>query len=281
VGKVALSIDVEDWFCVRNMGEHLTRSQWNGFEFRVRVGLDFIREELAARRIQATFFVLGWVAEKCPRIVEDLARDGHEIASHGYNHQPIETMSSLDFREDVRISLSILRAQSGGPVLGYRAPSFSITSRTLWALDILRELGVEYDSSIYPIHHPDYGIPDFPREATEVAGLVEIPMSTVRFMGANVPISGGGYFRLYPYALTKTLLKRAQAQGDVVLYFHPWEFDEFQPRVRLPALRRFRHYVGLGRNRAKFKRLLDDFSFCPMRELVGTAAGDSRAGGET
>ena len=238
-----------------------------------------IDEELAKRNIKATFFVLGWIAEKCPGIVGELVAEGHEIASHGYNHQPVGSMSALDFREDVKASLKILSEQAKRPILGYRAPSFSITHDTFWALGVLRELGFVYDSSIFPVRHPDYGISDFPRSATRVSGILEVPMSTVKVLGVQVPISGGGYFRLYPYALTKRLLERAQSEGDVVLYFHPWEFDADQPRVNLPALKRFRHYVGLSRNRAKFRRLLDDFSFCPMRELVGATAVLERASG--
>lgn len=258
------------------MGGHISPHDWNGFEFRVRVGLDFILKELDQRGIKATFFMLAWVAEKCHSIVAELNRAGHEIASHGYNHRPLDEMSPLDFREDVKASLCILSAQSSTPILGYRAPSFSITEKTTWALDVLRELGFAYDSSIYPIHHPNYGIPDFPKEPTQVSGILELPMSTVNVFGVTLPISGGGYFRLYPYALSKRLIQRAQRQGDVILYFHPWEFDEGQPRLKLPALRRFRHYVGLGKNRAKFRRLLDDFSFCPMKDLMGGAADAKR-----
>lgn len=281
MGKVALSIDVEDWFCVRNMGESISPHDWNQHELRVRIGLDFILKELDQRGIKATFFMLAWIAEKCPSIVAELNQAGHEVASHGYNHRPLDEMSPLDFREDLKASLSILSSQSSTPILGYRAPSFSITEDTTWALDIMRELGFVYDSSIYPIHHPNYGMPDFPKGPTRVAGILELPMSTVNLFGASLPISGGGYFRLYPYALSKWLIQRAERQGDVILYFHPWEFDEDQPRVKLPAFRRFRHYVGLSRNRAKFRRLLDDFSFCPMKDLVGATVDTARANRET
>ncbi|MCA9242229.1 MAG: DUF3473 domain-containing protein [Planctomycetales bacterium] len=268
MGEIALSIDVEDWFCVRNMGQKIPFKEWNQCEFRVRKGLDFILEELSQRNLRATFFVLGWVAERSPQIVRELKSAGHEIGSHGYNHQPLDLTDPVGFKKDVEQSLAILSSQAELPIEGYRAPSFSITRDTYWALGILRDLGFRYDSSIYPVRHPDYGIPDFPTSPTQTEGIWEVPMSRVNLFGMRVPVSGGGYFRLYPYSLTRSLLKKAQRDGDVVLYFHPWEFDENQPRVSLPPLKKFRHYVGLEKNREKFRRLLDDFPVKPVRELL-------------
>ncbi|MCB0403242.1 MAG: DUF3473 domain-containing protein [Bdellovibrionales bacterium] len=268
MGEIALSIDVEDWFCVRNMGQKISFSEWNHCELRVRKGLDFILEELGRRQVRATFFMLGWVAERCPLIVKELESGGHEIGSHGYNHQPLDWGNPNSFKRDVEKSLGVLSAQVQSPIEGYRAPSFSITRETYWALGILRDLGFRYDSSIYPVRHPDYGIPDFPAHVTQAEGIWEVPMSQVNVMGMRVPVSGGGYFRLYPYAVTRKLLQKAQKHGDVVLYFHPWEFDDSQPRVALPPLKKFRHYVGLSKNRDKFQRLLDDFPLKPVRELL-------------
>lgn len=268
MGKLVLTIDVEDWFCVRNMREVIPFASWKESEIRVRVGMDFILTELSRRNIKATFFVLGWIAEKCPAIVSALRSEGHEIASHGYNHQPIDKLSPEEFAADLRRSVEVLGPQAGRPIEGYRAPSFSITKNTLWALDLLAKEGFAYDSSVYPVRHPDYGIPDFPRAVTALRGLTEVPMSVFSFMGVPIPVSGGGYFRLYPYELTRRMIRGALGQGPVVLYFHPWEFDEGQPRIALPAFRRFRHYVGLRANREKFRRLLDDFSVCSIGDLI-------------
>jgi polysaccharide deacetylase family protein (PEP-CTERM system associated) len=169
---------------------------------------------------------------------------------------------------DTERSISVLTSITGKPVLGFRAPSFSVTRKTLWALDILKESGLSYDSSVYPTRHPDYGIPDFGRAPRRISGLWELPMTSISLAGLQLPISGGGYFRLFPYEITRRLLKRAARSGPVVLYFHPWEFDEGQPRVALPHLRRFRHYVGLAANREKFRRLLDDFPFTTMQDYL-------------
>ncbi len=266
--KCVLTFDVEDWFCVRNMREVIPRETWGAQELRVQEGLSFILEQLRLRNIRATFFVLGWIADQCPELIRDIAAQGHEIASHGYSHQLLDTLSPEAFREDTEHSLRVLAPLAGKPIRGYRAPSFSVTKKTFWALDILKESGLEYDSSVYPTRHPDYGIPDFGTAPKKLSGLWEVPMTSLNLGGMLLPVSGGGYFRLFPYAMTRKLLKRASKNGPVILYFHPWEFDEGQPKVDLPRWRRFRHYVGLSKNRAKFLRLINDFEFTTVEDYL-------------
>lgn len=276
--RVALSFDVEDWFQVLNMQEKIPPERWSLCEGRIWEGMEFILEELEKRQIRATFFVLGWIAERHPEMLKRLAAGGHEIASHGYGHRPLHQLGPEGFRRDLERSLSLLRALSGQEIKGYRAPSFSITKQTLWALPILKEAGLLYDSSIFPIRHPDYGILDFgsrPRRLSE--GLIALPMTVLKQGPWTWPTPGGGYFRLLPWALSASLLKKQLAEGlTPILYFHPWEFDGAQPRVPLPLLKRFRHYVGLRANRQKFCELLDSFSFCTLEDVARSCAeGDS------
>lgn len=266
--KVALSIDVEDWFCVKNMSKVLPYDQWQDEWIRIEQGLDFLLDELRVRNIKATFFVLGWLAEKRPEIVQKIVSDGHELGSHGYNHQGLDTMSPDEVFQDIQKSVEVLQRLSGGVKLqGYRAPSFSVTKKTWFALELLRKLGFQYDSSVYPVSHPDYGVPDFGQAPRVVEGILEIPMNFIGLGKFRIPVSGGGYFRLFPYFLYRLFLKRALKQGNVVMYFHPWEFDPKQPKVKMSLIKSFRHYVGLDANRNKFKRLLDEFSFVPMNQL--------------
>lgn len=269
VHRVALSIDVEDWFQVRNLQSSIAVDQWESCEQRIHHGLGFILEELARRRVRATFFILGWIADRHPEVVLQIASQGHEIASHGYSHLALDSLSPDAFATDLARSLEILGRLTKRPVRGFRAPSFSITRQTWWALSELKRQGIAYDSSIYPVRHPNYGIPRFPQEIQRLEGLIEVPMTTCRIAGLDVPCSGGGYFRLYPYSMTRRLLRRVASERSPVLYFHPWEFDPGQPRQPgLSPLRRFRHYTGLERNQAKFRRLLDDFEICTVEELV-------------
>ncbi|MBT3980704.1 MAG: DUF3473 domain-containing protein [Bacteriovoracaceae bacterium] len=263
--EVMISIDVEDWFCVKNMAKSIPYGTWDQHELRINRGLDFILAEFKKRKIRGTFFMLGWLADKCPGIVEKIESEGHEVATHGYNHQTIDTMEQQTFKNDLRKSVDVINNQlKFSKVGGYRAPSFSITEKTWWALDCLKELGLKYDSSIYPVSHPDYGVRDFGRDIKNIEGIVEVPMNYAEILGLRIPISGGGYFRLMPYFIFKLFLKAALKKRHVVLYFHPWEFDPEQPRVKLPLLKSFRHYVGLSSNRSKFIKLLDDFNFTTM-----------------
>jgi polysaccharide deacetylase family protein (PEP-CTERM system associated) len=221
--------------------------------------MDFILKELALRDQKATFFILGWIAERFPDLVREIGAAGHEIGSHGYSHDPIDCLTPAEFALDLKQSLEILRSLSPRPIAGFRAPSFSVTKKTWWALAEIEKQGLTYDSSVFPIRHPDYGVSDFPPGIQRVGGLIEVPMTALRFSRFHVPVSGGGYFRILPYGVSQKLFRSAAATQPVVLYFHPWEFDPDQPRQKMPLLKRFRHYTGLGRNRAKFRRLLDSF----------------------
>ena len=269
----ALSFDVEEHFQVSAFESPVRRRQWDQFESRVEQNVDRILTLLSERSIKATFFVLGWLAERHPRLVRKLATEGHEVASHGYEHLMITGQTPASFREDVKKAKGILESIIGAPVLGYRAPSFTITAATQWALPILVEEGYAYDSSIFPIMHDRYGMPDAnPRchQLTTPAGpLWEVPPSTLKVLGMQIPIAGGGYFRLYPYRILKWMLRQVEAQGHpLVMYFHPWEFDPHQPKMDGPMLSRFRHYLNLHKTFDRLRHLQNDFDFAPIRDLI-------------
>ncbi|HET9645647.1 MAG TPA: XrtA system polysaccharide deacetylase, partial [Burkholderiaceae bacterium] len=219
----------------------------------------------------ATFFTLGWVAERHPTLVREIVAQGHEMASHGYGHERASDLSRLAFLRDITHAKRILEDIAGVPVCGYRAPSFSIGERNLWAFDCLAEAGYRYSSSIYPIRHDHYGMPDAPRFAHQVRhGLIEVPVTTVRIGSRNLPSSGGGYFRLLPYAVSRWLLDRVnRTDGQpAIFYFHPWEIDPQQPRIPgIDAKTRFRHYVNLHRVEQRLQRLLRDFHWGRMDEI--------------
>lgn len=267
----ALTIDVEEHFQVHAFERAIARAEWDRIPSRVVASTRRVLRLLAECRAHATFFVLGWVAERHPALVAEIAAAGHEIGTHGYWHELIYRQTPGEFAEDLRRSIAALeRAAPGVQIQGYRAPAFSITRRSLWALDVLREQGLRYDSSIFPlVAHDRYGIGDAPRFANQVrAGLWEFPASTVRLGGRNWPVAGGGYFRLFPLAVTRRAIRHLNAQGQpAVVYLHPWEFDPEQPRVHgVAALARFRHYVSLGRTERRLRALLHEFAFAPMRE---------------
>lgn len=270
INVIALSFDIEEWFTVRNMRGFFITDDWDQQEQRVRIGLDFILQELAQRNIKATFFILGWIADKCPQIVKDIDYAGHEICSHGYSHTPVDLLDPLSFKEDLRRSLVSIENITGKKVKGFRAPSFSITNNTLWAIDVLKDCGLEYDSSIFSIVHPDYGINNFPTGITKFKGLLEVPIRKCNFFGLKIPVCGGGYFRILPYWLIKFTLSRTLMEDSLVMYFHPWEFDPDQPRVKLSALKKIRHYVGLRKNKKKFVKLLNDFEFTSVENLISS-----------
>jgi polysaccharide deacetylase family protein (PEP-CTERM system associated) len=235
---------------------------------RMRAATDWILEELAGRRILATFFILGEIAEAMPGLVRSIAEAGHEVASHGWDHRRIHLMDRDGFREDVRRSKDALEQASGSFVAGYRAPTFSVVRRTAWAVDVLAEAGLLYDSSIYPVRHDRYGVPEAPRHPFLVRGMeremLEIPPATLRLGGVNLPIGGGGYFRLLPYPVTRSALALARRDEECVgtmLYFHPWEFDPGQPVLPLKGLSRLRTYVGIGRGRRRLAELMASHSF--------------------
>ena len=325
----ALTIDLEDYYMVSAFESVAKREDWHGYESRIERNTHRILELLAeaeppssqpkppnskfepadgsTRRllpgVKATFFCLGWIGERYPHLIREIDRRGHEIACHSYDHQLVYRMTPAQFREDVRVSKRILEDATGKEVIGYRAPSYSVTKKSLWALDILGEEGYRYDSSIFPIHHDRYGIPTAPRfpflvkldgnggygthgtadfermplwkpEPGEPPDdcIVEYPISTVKLMGLNIPISGGGYMRLFPYGVTRQGLAKINSTENkpFVFYMHPWEIDPEQPRMnRLSVLSKFRHYINLDGTADKLKRLLNDFKFSAMKDVIG------------
>jgi polysaccharide deacetylase family protein (PEP-CTERM system associated) len=273
----ALTIDVEDYFQVSAFAPHIARSEWDQRECRVERNVDAILEMLDSHGTHATFFTLGWIAERYPALVRRIVAQGHELASHGYGHQRASELTPAAFLDDIVRAKQILEGLSGSAVRGYRAPSFSIGEANLWAFESLAQAGYRYSSSVYPIRHDHYGMPNAPRFAHEVgAGLLEIPVTTLRLLNRNLPSSGGGYFRLFPYALSRWMLRQVN-EGDrepAIFYFHPWEIDVGQPRVAgIGAKTRFRHYVNISRMRDRIEQLLADFRWDRMdRIFLGEAA---------
>jgi polysaccharide deacetylase family protein (PEP-CTERM system associated) len=267
----ALTIDVEDYFQVSAFAPYIRRNEWDSRECRVERNVDRILEMLAHQGTQATFFTLGWVAERYPQLVHRIVAGGHELASHGYGHQRASDLSPAEFLEDVSRAKKILEDLGGAPVLGYRAPSFSIGTGNLWAFDSLAQAGYRYSSSVYPIKHDHYGMPDSPRFAYQLPnGLLEVPVTTVRMGQRNLPSSGGGYFRLLPYAVSRWLLRRVNREDRqaAVFYFHPWEIDVGQPRVAgIDSKTRFRHYVNIPRMEGRLQQLLGDFRWGRMDQI--------------
>lgn len=271
----ALTIDVEDYFQVSAFAPHIERSMWNASECRVVRNVERILELLAAGHTKATFFTLGWIAERYPALIRQIVAQGHELASHGYGHQRASDLSEAAFFADISRAKFILEDLGGVAIKGYRAPSFSIGEGNLWAFDSLSRAGYLYSSSVYPIKHDHYGMPDSPRFAYQVRpDLLEVPVTTLRVLSRNLPSSGGGYFRLFPYALSRWMLKRVNgndAQAGI-FYFHPWEIDVGQPRVAgIGAKTRFRHYVNIPRMERRLERLLADFAWGRMDDIfLGT-----------
>lgn len=267
----ALTIDVEDYFQVSAFAPYINRSEWDHRECRVESNVDRILGLLDMHRVSATFFTLGWVAERYPSIVRRIVEQGHELASHGYGHHRVTELSPDQFRNDVTMAKHKLEDVGGSEIRGYRAPSFSIGSNNLWAFDVLAESGYSYSSSVYPIRHDHYGMPESPRFAHRLGnGLLEVPMTTVRTLGQNLPSSGGGYFRLLPYALSRWMIRHVNRRDGrpAVFYFHPWEIDADQPRIDGIDLKtRFRHYVNIGRVESRLKRLLKDFRWGRMDRI--------------
>lgn len=270
----AMTVDVEEYFHVTAFDGVLPRSRWDTLESRVCATTDRVLRILDDAGVSGTFFVLGCVAERHPDLVRRIAAQGHEIASHGYAHRLVYDQTPAAFRADVVRAKAILEDASGTPVLGFRAPSYSITPRSLWAFDVLIETGHVYDASIFPIHHDRYGIPVSPREAyviTRDAGsLVEVPATTCRWAGLNLPVGGGGYFRLLPYAWTRFGIDRVNRveRRPAIFYIHPWELDPEQPRLPCGLLSRVRHYRNLHLTESRLRRLLRDFRFAPLRATV-------------
>jgi polysaccharide deacetylase family protein (PEP-CTERM system associated) len=274
----AMTIDVEDYFQVSAFAPHISRDSWPQRECRVEANIDRILAILDAGNAKGTFFTLGWIAERYPAMVRRIVAGGHELASHGYGHLRASDQSREQFMDDISSSKRILEDIGGQQVKGYRAPSFSIGPGNLWALDALQEAGYRYSSSIYPIAHDHYGMPDAPRFAFHpngANGLLEVPITTVRIGQRNLPAGGGGYFRLLPYALSRGMMRRVnKADGQpAIFYCHPWELDPGQPRPQGLGLKtRFRHYVNLGRMEARIRALTRDFAWDRMdRIFLGQA----------
>jgi len=265
-------VDLEDYYHVYAFRHKIKYAEWKSQPSRIEINTERVLKLLGD--IKGTFFVLGWIAKHFPNVVKAVHRAGHEIACHGLDHEPIFAQSRDEFRMSVRKTKTLLEDLTGEEVIGFRAPTFSVVEETLWALDILMEEGIKYDSSIFPISHDRYGIPIAERFPFTIRKnnmeLVEFPMSTFLLLGRKFPVCGGGYTRLLPYAFTKRNIRSVNRENKpVVFYFHPWEIDHEQPRVEIGFLGGLRHYHNLDKNAEKISRLLKDFSFKPFREIIG------------
>jgi polysaccharide deacetylase family protein (PEP-CTERM system associated) len=269
----AMTVDVEDYFQVSAFDAVVSRSSWESRESRVCGNTDRLLDLFAESNIKSTFFVLGWVADRYPKLIRRIVAEGHELASHGYEHRLVYSQTSREFRDDLRNARFALEQAGGCPVLGYRAPSFSIVSDSLWAIDVLIEEGYLYDSSIYPIRHDRYGIPGWNRSVHRIeragGSIWELPGSTLRLGSANLPIGGGGYFRLLPYGWTRHGIARLNASRQpAIFYLHPWEIDPLQPRIAAGRVSSFRHYRNLARTEPRLRRLLAEFPFGRVSDVL-------------
>jgi len=274
----ALTFDIEEYFHAEAFARVLRPEEWPGLASRVVDTTERLLDILDYADARATFFVLGWVAERYPALVQDIAARGHEIACHGYGHQMIQRQTRLEFAKDVQRAKTAVEDAAGAAVVGFRAPTFSVMRETLWSLEVLWEAGFLYDSSIFPIVHDRYGIPDAPRFPYRVPvmnghGIAEFPLSTISILGRRLPIAGGGYFRLLPYAVTRRAIDRLNRREHqpAIVYLHPWELDVHQPRVRAGWLTRLRHSVNTASTEGKLLRLLKDFRFAPARDILKKA----------
>lgn len=268
----ALTVDVEDYFQVSAFENSINRNNWEHLEHRVAKNVDKTLSLFDKSNVKATFFVLGWVAERYPDIVSKIVEGGHELASHGYGHQRVTDLSKEQFFNDVTKAKRILEDLSGVAIKGYRAPSYSIGKNNIWALQVLAETGHKYSSSIYPIKHDHYGYPEAPRFIfkDKKTGLIEIPISTTSFMNRLFPAGGGGFFRFYPYHFSRWAIQRVNKKNNepVIFYFHPWEIDPDQPRQNnIPFKSRFRHYLNLDKTESRLNSLLSDFNWGRMDEV--------------
>lgn len=264
----AITVDVEDYFHVEAFANHIERDTWGEREVRVVANTHRLLDMFEQYQVCGTFFVLGWVAERFPQLVKDIAARGHEVACHGYSHRLVYKQSRQEFLEETQRAQRILEDLTGTPVLGYRAASYSIVNKSIWALDVLSDLGFQYDSSIFPVRHDNYGIPDAKTEPYVHAtangrGIVEFPLTTKDVFGYRLPVAGGGYFRLFPYALTRAALRsiNRRERRPFIFYLHPWEIDPEQPRVEASWFSRFRHYNNLEKCESRLRGLLEEFEF--------------------
>lgn len=276
----ALTVDVEDWFHVSLFRHHIQRSEWDSLESTVVPNVCRILNLFSKYNVRATFFILAWVAERYPEIVIAIKEQGHEIASHGYAHQIVYEQSRAEFFNDVKKSIEILESIAGCKVNGYRAPSYSITRTSLWAWEVLTDLGISYDSSVFPVKHDLYGIADAPRFPFHVTvvgknRLVEFPVSTIKIFGKNIPIAGGGYLRLYPFWFFRHGIERLNAEGKpAIIYFHPWELDPQLPRIKVGKLKHLRHYGNLALMEERIVKLLERFRFGTVEEVLARAGNE-------
>lgn len=266
----ALTVDFEDWY----QGLEIPMSEWPKYEDRIERSAHRLLDVLDAAGVKGTFFVLGWLADRHRDLVAEVAARGHEIGTHGYSHSLIYRQTPDVFAAELARSIETLTKVTGQPVLGHRAPFFSVTRDSLWALEIMAGLGIRYDSSIFPVLNYRYGIADAPRWPHEIGAgghkLLEFPVSTVRLLGRNIPVAGGAYFRIYPYALTRAAFRAINRQGQpAVFYVHPWELDPGHPRIPLPRRIALTHYFALGATERRLRRLLSDCEFAPMKEVLG------------
>ncbi len=272
------TVDVEEYFQVTALAGSVPREEWDVLPRRVGASVDLLLGLLDRHEALATFFVLGWVAERDPALVRRIASAGHEVASHGWSHRPVTRLTPQEFRREVRASKELLEELSGRPVMGYRAPSFSITPGREWAFDVLLEEGYAYDSSLFPIRRREYGYPGcepVPHRIQRSEGsILELPMVTTVIGGIRLPAAGGAYFRQLPYALTRRAFREQSARGNsAVFYIHPWELDPDQPRLNAPLMARLRHYRGLERTRRRLERLLSEFRFTSIEERYALGVG--------
>ena len=275
----AMTVDVEDYFQVSAFEGQVDRNDWYNYPCRVPDNVSRILQLFSDASVRATFFTLGWIAERFPQTIREIVAQGHELGSHGFDHTRVVNQTPSEFRSDVERTKKLLEDTAGTAVHGYRAASYSIGADNLWALGVLGECGYRYSSSIYPIRHDLYGMPDAPRFAFTFNrhGILEVPVTTVSLLGCKIPCGGGGYFRLFPYAFSRWAIRRVNLRDrqPSVFYFHPWELDPEQPRFPgTPLKTRFRHYLNLHRMRSRLQRLLQDFRWGRMDEIFDTAVGD-------
>lgn len=276
----ALSVDVEDYFQVSAFSDVVPYASWDRFPCRAQDNTLRLLDLFDRHGVKATFFVLGWLAERYPTLVQEIHLRGHEVGSHGYAHRTLDRSSPAEFREEIRSAKAFLEDLIHFPVIGYRAPSFSLTRETMWALEILSEEGFQYDSSVFPIRHDRYGIPNavrFPHSfACDGRTLYEFPMSTLTLLRTNIPIAGGGYLRAFPYWFTRWGIRRVNAlEGQpVMVYIHPWEIDPAQPRINGRILSRLRHYLNLRYTAHRMETLLEDFRFGTIRSILNLTPAD-------
>lgn len=269
-----LSVDVEEWFHPEALQHLYPYSEWVNLESRVNENVEKLLQLFSDKNVKATFFTLGWIAKQHPGLIKKISGQGHEIASHGNKHKMVTKMSSEEFEVDLGESIKILEDTSGEKVLGFRAPTFSVVKETFWSFEIMEKLGLAYDSSVYPIWHDRYGVPDAPRQRYNALGnngntLTEFPMSTIKFFGKNIPFGGGGYLRIYPNWLTKKAIASVNNEGlPAIMYMHPWEFDEGQTRLNLGKIQTWRHYYNIDKNLFKLSGLLDQFSWTNFKTVI-------------